>query len=290
VLAKSFKPTAKVSLFVVGTYCLEAVGRKTTKSEIIWLLKIYGRVLFFVVNNVRLIIKMVDSKNSARPQMQYLAGRSKSHHQFDKLFLSVLDALIKQTLEVSSSGTSCILKLAETYVSDRAAQALQDFQTLYFGDEEIQKEKQQMNKDVDDLFEQTLLQMKQGKTTEQIKAALIDDSEDSERRLTMSAIQKELESIIRLDEGMKEKMIPILSTMQFDDELHHRLTNISAIIKVVASLPQHSTLKESESISKTILAKMTSNAEKMLYHQTVLHEEIAEQPEIKQLWLDDTLT
>ena len=84
---------------------------------------------FVVVPNVRLIFNMVNSKNTALPKMQYLAGRSKAHHQFDKLFLSVLDALIKQTLEVSSSGTSCILKLAETYVSDRAAQALQDFQT-----------------------------------------------------------------------------------------------------------------------------------------------------------------
>ena len=82
-----------------------------------------------------------------------------------------------------------------------------------------------MNKDVDDIFDRVSEAVAKGENTDQIKNE--DSSPIEQKRLQLSAIQKQLEAVITMEAGLREKLVPVLSSMQFEDGLRQRVEHLT---------------------------------------------------------------
>ena len=113
-----------------------------------------------------------------------------------------------------------MLKLSEQCLDEKAHETVSKFYNLYFS-ENLKETKNEINRETDDLFNQAMEQKKAG-----LEINVTTSKKSEEKRLGLSSLQKELEGLITLDRGMKEQLMPVLSSMQFEDSVRQRLEHI----------------------------------------------------------------
>lgn len=143
-----------------------------------------------------------------------------STDKLDKAFAAIASKLINMTIKTTGSSSKEVLNISQNYLNSKTHKTLENFYHLYFSNE-TQQQKDLMNQEVDDLVDQAIAQRDSG---EQI--SIEASKEADERRLGLSAVQKELEGLITLDKGMKDNLMPILSSLQFEDATRQRLEHI----------------------------------------------------------------
>ena len=156
---------------------------------------------------------------------------------FDNKFFTLFNALSTSVKRTAGQSASHILGLSSNYLSKEASKALKDFHELYFADAVSDGDKEKVNSEVDDIMDEVLTAMNEGKTDQELSDAIQEDESLKNARLAISGVQKELETIISLEEGIREKLMPVLSSMQFEDSMRQRLEHIeSGWSKVVSDL------------------------------------------------------
>ncbi len=202
----------------------------------------------------------------------------------DEIFVKITEGMAELVIASSSGATEKILSVSGQFLHERAKRAVRDFYNLYFADGKMNDAKESINSEVDDIFEAAQTAINSGKDA---SSEIKEDQTKKYDRLSISAIQKELETIISVDDSMKQKLVPILSSMQFDDMLKHRLTNILSIIRTIANHDSKGlTEKEIELSHQEILKKLTSNAERQQFYEIVLKKSPPDISSPSELWFD----
>lgn len=145
----------------------------------------------------------------------------------DRIFKDTINDLQKDAMNNVEKSLENILLISENYLSKSSYKDLMVFYKLYFGDgKELQSKSEKMNKEVDKIIEQIENMSDMGKSSEEIKSDL-DEKDESLDRVGLSYIQKKMESEIVMEEDLKEKLAPVLSSIRFAKETKERLQTVS---------------------------------------------------------------
>lgn len=134
-----------------------------------------------------------------------------TQEEFDAIFLQIFSGIATSVVATTNQAVTSFLSASTTFMSSAAQKALIDFHSLYFDPQNASQT--QSNKDVDDLFDAIKTKVDAGGDAGDVQ----EDEEKKKVRLSLAAIQKELESIISLDQGVRQKLIPALAAVQFED-------------------------------------------------------------------------
>lgn len=214
-------------------------------------------------------LKMVDESNKG-DLANLLLKSSGAQKEVDEYFLVIIQKMNELVLDTLSQAVESILGLSRLFLEEEAEQALQEFYQLYFSGnaEENNSDSQKVNDEVDRLMSQ----LEAGSLAED---DLKEDEEEKARRLGISGIQKRLETIISLDESLREKLAPVLTSMQFEDLTRHRLSNLEKVWTFVVremAEPKNSL----ESLHDSISHILTSLDEAKQYYDCFENLEIPE--------------
>jgi uncharacterized protein (DUF2267 family) len=136
---------------------------------------------------------------------------------FDALVLKLMQGLINYAQQQARSSVEQILQVSSSFLSKEAHDRIKNFYSLYF-DATNHAKSERINVDVDRLIEE----VRDNIHAESAK----DDSHAT--RVTLANLQKQLETLIALEEGLRQKLQPVLASMQFEDALTQRLSHIQA--------------------------------------------------------------
>lgn len=142
----------------------------------------------------------------------------------DEAFIDVLNGLLTNAKELATRSTEQVFQLSQAFVEKEAAGVLREFHRLYFGDAALKTRKEEINHEVDDLFDQIQAQIAAGRDGQDL--GIMEDEKRRAERLGLAGLQKQLEGIITLDKGIRAKVLPALTTMQFEDVVRQRLTHV----------------------------------------------------------------
>lgn len=152
-----------------------------------------------------------------------LTVNTNSVEAIDHAFHKVFDALAKDALASVAKSSDEILSLSKNFLNQDVSEVLEKFNDLYFGESD-KTEQTQVNSQVDDIFDQVKSQVD---SNEQINISIDESEEATKKRLYLSGVQKQLEGLITLDSGIKEKIMPTIQNMQFEDAVRQRITHLT---------------------------------------------------------------
>lgn len=199
-------------------------------------------------------------------------NQSVSIEKLDEIFKKIINDF--SDMIISSAGTSVnsILELSSNFIDKKAQQALKDFRGLYFYNKVIAEESVAINKNVDDIFDQLQEKMSKGEEVDYEETNTESNAALSQNRMALSGLQKQLEQIISLDENIKNKLVPVLSSMQFEDMIRQRIEHIrDGWSKVL--LNQNLSESEFQKVLEEIGESLTSGSERESYYPRLLGRE-----------------
>ena len=187
--------------------------------------------------------------------------------ELDRKFGSMMDDFLKVVLDTLGESVASILNLSKHYLAEEAQSALQDFYKLYF----CAVGSQQMSDStlVNDEVERIMREAMEEVPNDDIK----EDIEEKEKRLALSSVQKRLATIISLDEDLKEKLLPVLTSMQFEELTCHRTRNLLDLLRNLAQESANPSLTREER-HKDLIKKVTSTEELRQYVEQFVDEDI----------------
>lgn len=174
----------------------------------------------------------------------------------DETFLGLYEDLVKSAIDVAAQATQEVFQLSNGYLSQSANDMLKQFYALYFGDGEVAARKEKINQEVDDLFDQIQAQVNAG-----AEITLAENDEAKKERLGLSGLQKQMEGLITLDKGIREKILPAMTSMQFEDAVRQRLDHLVGMWRA----------RPKAEDAETLATFCTSHAETIAYYKHVLH-------------------
>ena len=185
---------------------------------------------------------------------------------YDKAFLEIMQGMTNLVQTQARQSAEYILEISKTFLDEKAKNSLLEFKSMYFGNGgQVHNLSDATNKEVDQLFDSLQASVASG-------AKDIDVHEtdtQKQQRLTLSGLQKRLEMIISLDDGIKEKLLPVLSSMQFEDMIQQRLSHIHKLWQV---------LLEDNPMAVEMLSDLpTSIKEREQFYRLVLGTEVPEE-------------
>lgn len=190
--------------------------------------------------------------------------------QLDAAFLKIFESMATEVKTVSGTAAAQVLSLSSGFLSEKAQKAVSQFHTLYFGSADVEKSKQEVNVDVDRLFDAIQAEVVSGSDDATIAKNVVENQAVKAQRLSMSGIQKELETLIRLDQGVRDRLMPVLTCMQFEDMVRQRLEHIQRAWEAIAGGFDDEGILDVEMLAMEVDVSLSSNAERKLFYEVVL--------------------
>lgn len=191
-----------------------------------------------------------------------------TREDLDRTFLKILIGQCESATEEARQCTASIFQLTSNYVAQPEFETLQQFYDLYFGSKEVDQRKDAVNDDVDDLVAMLQEQMERG---EELSVGE-EDAAKKEARLSLAAIQKKLESLITLDSGIRDQILPALATMQCEDAVRQRVEHLTYGWELLVAAAGEKN-PDWMALARDIAAKTSSVEETKDFYQIVLKEE-----------------
>jgi hypothetical protein len=186
----------------------------------------------------------------------------------------VLKALQVSATQNATKKVNEILNVSAHYLSDSNAEKLKMFHDLYFaGKADLEQQKSGMNAHVDDIFEQAQALLKTNKTEDEVVRAIKVSQADEQERLQLSGLQKKLEALISFEEGLKEQLAPVMSSMQFEDATRQRIEHVAAMFSEVVTNRVVQNPAAAVAIVDTLAAQISIKHERESFYRLVMHEE-----------------
>lgn len=207
----------------------------------------------------------------------------------DAAFFGVLDGMCSTIIRITEGAVTKVLDASGSFLSAPAQKALQDFHALYFGDGGLAAQSSQVNAEVDDLFESISRQLASGTGSEEagsiaaIAERVTEDTESKNLRLALSGLQKQLETLITVEAGVRGKLLPLLASMQFEDLTRQRLTRLSQAWQHIAALLSGADASLAD-CTAAIEAGLGSATERGLFYPLVLGQEPPAQLHDDETW------
>lgn len=189
--------------------------------------------------------------------------------EFDRKFLEFYQAASTDTIDKARVCTDKVFELSSTFMNKDTTQVLRKFQELYFGNKKVEARKEKINQEVDDLIDQIQDQMDQGG---EVKVVAEDEAARTER-LGLAGLQKKLEGLITLDEGIREKIVPAVSSMQFEDAVRQRLDHINQMWGRLAGELLGESTPDLRQLGEQLAAMCSSVEETADFYKIILKED-----------------
>ena len=192
----------------------------------------------------------------------------------DLAMVGIIGDLCSGAIQNASSAVQSILEISANYIDSDAKSALIEFRSLYIGNEDVGRESERVNDGVDNLIEELQTKMEMGEDLSSISSS--EDSgldELARNRMALAALQKRLEKIISLDDAIKVKLLPILTSMQFEDLIHQRLDHIVQMWTMAVQSFSEGSNQDHTEIAHQIAKILISKDERAIYYPKMLNEE-----------------
>lgn len=187
----------------------------------------------------------------------------------DDASLKVIDGIFESIIKTTQDAVEQIMDASKGFLSNDVGTAIRDFHLLY--SDETSAQTTDINKEVDDLIASIEQEMASGAGSDAAISNVTEDADKRDARLSLAAVQKKLETIIQFDSKARERLVPVIMSMQFEDEirqvLHRLITVWSLSLQTVNQGGSVEKLKEK-------LSNMSSTTfEKELLYRIVLKKE-----------------
>jgi len=139
--------------------------------------------------------------------------------EYDNLSVSIFSALATNALENISSSAGQMLDVACLFFDKDVSKAMADFQKLYLEHSNLDDIKSAINEEVDDIFEQA-------QDPDYIEPHKDNDNLAGHNIDELANIQKDLEALIQQDDHIKQRMIPVMQCMQYEDIIINRIQRL----------------------------------------------------------------
>lgn len=149
-----------------------------------------------------------------------------SHEEvpLDDLFLKVFSEVVDTAIKTTADAVEEILNASKVFLGDAVENAIRDFHLLY--SESAQSQSEDINQEVDDLFDAIQNEIAAGNDANDVASGVVENEAKKKARLSLAAVQKRLETLIQFDSKARERLIPVLMSMQFEDEIRQVLKNL----------------------------------------------------------------
>jgi hypothetical protein len=206
--------------------------------------------------------------------------------ELDVIFLKIFEALAQSALAGAAACTGAIFELSSNYMDKPAFDSLRKFYDLYFSSSDIDKKKDEVNADVDDIVSTLQARLEAGESIDE--AAGVDENDELRRqRLSLSAVQKQLEGLIVLDSGIKEQVLPALASMQFEDAIRQRLSHVvHAWWQVGDVLHKELNPEQLEEVARELAKVLSSVDETKTFYELVLNEKPPEGQDQRSIFIE----
>lgn len=189
----------------------------------------------------------------------------------DEKFFSILHEWTELSGQCAESAVLMILNNSGEYLTDEQQKAVTNFHDLYFSDGDVASSKESMNREVDDLIDAIRTEMDTGKKSN-YEFRVNEDDDAKKTRLSLSGVQKSLETIIQLESGLKDKLVPVLTSMQFEDTIKQRLRRLVMAWEMSFKGPINSQ-DEIVAVAEAIGLRLGSQVERDAFYPNVLKRE-----------------
>jgi hypothetical protein len=206
--------------------------------------------------------------------------------ELDVIFLRIFESLNQAALAGAAACTGAIFELSANYMDKPAFDSLRKFYDLYFSTGDIDKKKDEVNANVDDMVSALQDRLAAGEDLNSVPG--IDDDEELRRqRLSLSAVQKQLEGLIVLDSGIKEQVLPALSSMQFEDAIRQRLAHVvHAWWKIGDVLHKELNPEQLDEVARELAKVLSSVDETKTFYELVLNEKPPEGQDQRSIFIE----
>lgn len=195
--------------------------------------------------------------------------------ELDETFFKIFNGIVGSVINITEQSVQQVLESSKPFLSESIQSALKEFHELYNSqNSQLTNQKQSISQDVDDIFESVQKALESGEDIEAKISAISENDEKKKMRLGLSALQKTLESLVTVDAGLRQKLVPVLMSMQFEDFTKQVLSRIDGLWNIA--------LKEFHSpgsiVRKKTIAEMTkvpaSKTEIEFFYKIILQKEV----------------
>jgi hypothetical protein len=186
--------------------------------------------------------------------------------QFDENFIEIFESIVQTINDGVSSAVRRVFESSHAVLDESSRKALSDFYSLYY-DKSAHDMSTSVNKSVDDLFELAQSHINS------IGSLRVDDLKEDphleEQRLSLSAVQKQLETLLTLDSRVRERLLPALMSMQIEDMIKQFTQRLTMMLKIIcAALPANFPLDAESTMQLQTLA--VSQPELKQFYKSIL--------------------
>ena len=139
--------------------------------------------------------------------------------EYDQLSVKIFTTLSTNALDNISESAGQMLDVACLFFDKDVSKAIIDFQKLYLEHSNLDDIKGAINEEVDDIFERA--QQNDLSSSEESTSLLEGHTIDE-----LANIQKDLEALIQQDDHIKQRMVPVMQCMQYEDLISNRIQRL----------------------------------------------------------------
>ncbi len=185
--------------------------------------------------------------------------------KYDNLSINLLSQLAQNALNNISSSAGNMLDVACMFFDKDVSKAIVDFHTLYSEQDHLSNHKDAVNQQADDIL---LAAQDPNFSLENLKQG--QNQQDGEQ-LELANIQKDLEALIQQDTHIKQRMVPVMQCMQYEDLISNRIQRLISCWSCLVSLLIDPDNVDIPYALQTLDSFQSSIDEHEIFYQYVLH-------------------
>jgi len=150
--------------------------------------------------------------------------------EYDNLSIKLFSQLAQNALNNISSSAGKMLDVACLFFDKDASSAMLDFHKLYLEQSQLNDHKDEVNQQADDILAAAQAANFSSSSLPQ------DELQTSAEHQHLANVQKELEALIQQDEHIKQRMVPVMQCMQYEDLISNRIQRLISCWELMVSL------------------------------------------------------
>ncbi len=186
--------------------------------------------------------------------------------KYDNLSIKLFSQLAQNALNNISSSAGKMLDVACLFFDKDVSSAMLDFHKLYMEQSQLSEHTDTVNQQADDI-----LAAAQDPNFSAVEPLTPQELQSSAEQQKLANVQKDLEALIQQDEHIKQRMVPVMQCMQYEDLISNRIQRlISCWEHMVALLNSPDTPDIAQALNTFNDFQSSFDEHKKFYHH-VLH-------------------
>ncbi len=150
--------------------------------------------------------------------------------EYDNLSIKLFSQLAQNALNNISSSAGKMLDVACLFFDKDVSSAMLDFHKLYLEQSQLNDHKDEVNQQADEILAAAQAPNFSSSSLPH------DELQTSAEHQHLANVQKELEALIQQDEHIKQRMVPVMQCMQYEDLISNRIQRLISCWELMVSL------------------------------------------------------